>query len=311
MKFDMKFDIKSESTASAGKLLMQKCALLKRYLYICILLGVCTGCTTKRQTAENKSIYVSIQPLKGLVEQIVGGDFPVEVLVPAGASPETFEPSARQLAQLNDAQLVLGVGLLDFEKTLLEKLEVGRPIIHLAEGIDLIAGSCSHCAHGHHHAHGVDPHVWTSPRELQTLAQNAHRAILELYPDSVKYTTNYQKLNDELKALDKEVGEQLAAAGVTRFLIYHPAMSYYARAYGIEQVAIEHEGKEPSAKRITSLIESGRRYGTKYIFYQSQFPATSVEVIAQDLQAEPVAVNPLTEEITAEIRRFTTLLCDN
>ena len=109
-------------------------------------------------------------------------------LVPPGASPETFEPTPRQFVELNKAQLIFNVGLIDFETTLLGKVGDQAKVVNLSRGIDLIAGSCSHGHHGHDHghAHGVDPHVWTSPKALQTMAANAYEAIRNAYPDSVK-----------------------------------------------------------------------------------------------------------------------------
>lgn len=91
------------------------------------------------------------------------------------------------------------------------------------------------------------------------MADNAYRAIHELYPDSTVYAVNYQRLADKLQALDDSVAERLKQSGVPYFMIYHPALTYYARAYGIDQVAIEQDGKEPSAKRLARLIEQARR----------------------------------------------------
>ena len=139
------------------------------YLSAIIAIIMLAACTTHKQQDDN-TLYVSILPLQSLVESIVGGDFDVEVLVPAGASPETFEPTPRQFVGLNKAQLVFNVGLIDFEATLLGKMENQEKVIDLSRGIDLIEGSCSHNDHGHNHAHGVDPHVWTSPKALQTMA---------------------------------------------------------------------------------------------------------------------------------------------
>ena len=281
-------------------------------LLIATLATACGGGRKSAQETQREEIWVSILPLKGIVSAIVGEEYPVWVLVPAGASPESFEPSARQLAEIGRARLVLGVGLLDFEQNLLEKLGEQRPIINLSEGISLETGSCSctHAGHSHHHAHGIDPHVWTSPRELKLLARNAYRAIRAAYPHSLHYATRYEALAARTEALDKQCGDQLLRAGVREFMIYHPALSYYARAYGITQRAIEHEGKEPSARRIAELIDEGRRMGCRNILYQSQFPASSVEIIAADLGGSALAFDPLSEDILSEIERVTSLIAN-
>lgn len=289
----------------------EKGCLTTLLLAVALLFGGCGGGKKGAQQADKDEIWVSILPLKGVVEAIVGEGYPIRVLVPAGASPESFEPSARQLVELEQASLILGIGLLDFEQNLLHKLGQEREVTPLSEGVELIAGSCACTHHGHHHAHGIDPHIWSSPRELQLVARNAHRAIMAAYPDSLHYTANYEALVARIEALDQAVGRQITESNTREFMIYHPALSYYARAYGITQLAIEHEGKEPSAKRIAELIDHGRKSGCRNILYQSQFPASSVEIIARDLGGEAISFDPLAEDILTEIERVTQLITSN
>lgn len=329
---------------------MQKLVLK---LLVCACIGSLCSCAQPAQP-EEETLYVSILPLKSIVGGIVGDDFDVRVLVPAGASPETFEPTPRQFVDLNRARLIFNVGLIDFETTLLGKIEARDKVVDLSRGIDLIAGSCSHAhnkvaradephaaamseeqqtagshaaatpgerqlagshaatpapqAHGHCHAHGIDPHIWTSPRALQHMAANAYEAIHALWPDSVKYTENHARLQEQLAALDARTAGKIAASGVRYFIIYHPALTYYARDYGLQQVAIEDDGKEPSARALARLIEQARRDSVRTIFYQSQFPASTVEVIARDIEAQSVAIDPLKEDVIANIDSLTDLI---
>lgn len=290
------------------------------YIFIFALIGACTP----RQQADENTLYVSILPLRSLVGEIVGDDFKIEVLVPPGASPETFEPTPRQFIGLNRAVMIFNVGLIDFETTLLSKIEDRGKVVNLSQGIELTAGSCSHtCPHAkqavhdghdtshtetHSHAHGVDPHVWTSPRALQKMVENAYAAIRRAYPDSVKYEANYKRLQADLQALDARTGEKIAQSGIEYFIIYHPALTYYARDYGIRQVAIEADGKEPSAKQLTQIIRQAREDGVRRILYQSQFPASAVEIIARDIDAEYVEVDPLREDAIANIDAITDII---
>ena len=277
-----------------------------RKIYITLLIAIlCGGCTSRRP-ADGEPLYVSILPLRSLVQGIVGDDFDIEVLVPPGASPETFEPTPRQFVGLNKARMVFNVGLIDFETTLLVKIEDQAKVVNLSRGIELIAGTCSHGSHGHTHTHGIDPHVWTSPRALQKMAENAYEAIREAYPDSVKYETNYRLLQQELKALDERTAARIAASDVEYFIIYHPALTYYARDYGLRQIAIEADGKEPSAKQLTQLIRQAREDGVRRILYQ--FPASAVEVSARDIDAEYAEVDPLREDVIANIEEITGII---
>lgn len=284
--------------------LSQELSVMRKYLLLLATTLLLAACSETPRT-DDRTMVVSILPLRTIVGSIVGSDFDIEVLVPAGASPETFEPTPRQFARMNRARQIFSVGLIDFENSLLSKLEEPQRVVNLSCGIDLIEGSCAHHHDGHEHAHGVDPHIWTSPRALQQMAANAYEAIHAAYPDSTKYTLNYGKLQAALQQLDREVGSRLKAAGTRYFLIYHPALTYYARDYGIRQVAIENEGKEPSARELTRIIKQARADGITRILYQSQFPASAVEIIARDLHATSVAIDPLREDVLANIAEIT------
>ena len=264
------------------------------------------GCAEKKSLPSNH-IFVSIAPLKAIVEGIVGDDFTVSVLVPQGASPETFELTPKQLREIKNAKFVFSVGLLDFEKNLIKRISQKGEVVELHKGIELINGCC--CSHAHH-AHGIDPHIWCSPKSLGTMAENAYRAISTAMPDSLHYIENYNKLCVKILELDEEVAEKCSASTKSSFLIYHPALTYLARDYNLKQVAIENEGKEPSARRIGEIIEGARKDGIKAILYQSEFPASSVEIICQDIGAQAVEINPLSEDIFANIRTITTLITE-
>ena len=138
---------------------------MRKFLYLILYTALLVSCNNRSVSNDNK-IFVSIAPIKPLVEAIVGDDFQIEVLVPAGASPETFEPSAKQFVALNNSKLIFSTGLLDFERALLKRVHNQSKIIDLSNGISTIAGSCSHTHHGRHCHHGVDPHIWCSPKSI-------------------------------------------------------------------------------------------------------------------------------------------------
>lgn len=291
---------------------------MKRYLFI-IAATLLLACDKAPKSTDSNTLYVSILPLKYIAGEIVGQDFNIRVLVPAGASPETFEPTPKQFVDLNKARMIFNVGLIDFEKSLLAKIEDRSKVIDLSQGIDLIEGSCSHVGNSkeethhpetlqHTHAHGVDPHVWTSPGALQRMAANAYEAIHAAWPDSVKYTDNYRRLTEKLQQLDRRTREKINRSNLRYFIIYHPALTYYARDYGIRQVAIESDGKKPSAKRLAELIRMARKDGIHHIFYQNQFPASVVETIARDINARTVAIDPLREDVIENIDSITDLI---
>ena len=276
---------------------------MKHFLLSVLLFAVglvSTACSSV-QPHDDDTIYVSILPLKGLLRELVGDDFPIKVLVPPGANPETFELSARQLSDLHRTDAIFNIGLIPFEQTLLADL--GDRTVNLSAGIDLLEGSCRE--HEHHGAHGIDPHIWTSPRALKKMAQTAYDHIHKAHPDSMKYTANYRRLDQKIDELDAYVAEQIKASNTRYFIIYHPALTYYANDYGIEQTAIEADGKEPSAKHIARLIDCARKDGITRVLCQRQFPRTAVEIIARDIRAEVIMVDPLAEDVLLNIKQIT------
>lgn len=257
------------------------------YILTVLLLWGCNNASK----APDAQIIVSIEPLKYIVERIVGDDFSIDVLVPTNSSPETYEPTPRQRIAIDNAEMVFSTGLITFEQRVMEKVAQAEQITDLSNGIELIAGECSHCNHGH--AHGVDPHIWTSPEELRIMARNAHSTIMQHYPDSAKYTAAYQQLDAELEQLSAWCRDKIESSATRAFVIYHPALTYYARSYDIEQIAIENQGKEPSAKRMAEIIELSHEKDVECLLYQVEFPRSMVEVIAQDMNIEPQEINPL------------------
>ena len=200
--------------------------------YLCLLSLVAAGCTPHSRQAEKEQLYVSILPLRSLVEQIVGDDFKIDVLVPTGASPESFEPTPRQYVALNRSKLIFNVGLIDFEQNLLRDFPERGKLVDLSRGIRLLEGSCAHGhAHGYahesaekekahaseEHAHGIDPHIWTSPRALKQMAANAYDALRASFPDSARYTKNYERLLARLDSLDTACAERQFCDGIVLF----------------------------------------------------------------------------------------------
>lgn len=282
---------------------------MKKLILATIVTILTLSCSSDDSSSANNTIYVTITPLKSIVEEVTCGDFDVKVLVADGASPETFEPTARQMTELNDAHMIFKVGLIDFESQLTNNIENKNKVVNLGAGITPIAGSCSH-HHHHHHAHGVDPHIWTSPRALKVMVGNVRDAVMRIYPDSTKYDEASIRLMARIDSLDNYCAERIAAADVDVMMIYHPAYTYYAHDYGIEQIAIEQDGKEPSPKQLTTLIGKARDNNIEHIFIQPQYNKDKVRTIANECNADIVTTNPLDKDILSEIRRITDLICE-
>ena len=277
---------------------------MKKFLLIATLALLSVACATQKSGDNEKTIFVTIAPLQHLAEELTCGDFSVELLVKQGASPETFEPTSSDIARLSDAELVFSTGLISFEHSLTHNL--GDMVVDLSEGITTLGGTCSH--HHCNHSHGIDPHIWTSPRELRTMVGNMHRALMSHYPDSTKYNDAAERIIARIDSLDSYCRARLGDGTKRAIMIYHPAYTYLAHNYNIEQIAIENEGKEPTAKHLIELVERGRQMGIRTIFHQPQYSASKIRSIADELNAEIVVTDPLSFDIESEIRRVVDLI---
>lgn len=279
-------------------------------IFLSIITLLC-GCKGDNNHTAEKTIFVSITPLKMLVEQITCGDFPVEVLVPEGASPETYDPTARQLTEASQAQLFLSTGLITFEQSLVDRIADKERIVDLSSGITLLAGSCTHNhSHSHmHHTHGIDPHIWTSPRALTTMVRTIHKRVMALYPDSTKYDVAANGLIERIEQLDTRCHEAITASETEAFMIYHPAYTYYAHDYGIRQISVEQDGKEPSPRQLALLVEEVKRHNIKAILLQPQYSIDKVMSLAEECGIEVIVTDPLATDILSEIERVTTIIC--
>ncbi len=266
------------------------------------------GCTEKREPVGSGKpvVFVSIQPQAGLAKAIAGDRVEIHTLVGEGQSPHAYEPTARQLARLGDADVLLAIGM-PFEKHLLKKivpLYPDLPIVGTQAGIEL--RTMPHEHHGEHCTadHGaMDPHVWLSPANVIVLAENMARTLEKTDPGNAnEYRENFEKLATELKQIDRDIRDRLAPYAGSRFYVFHPSFGYFADAYGLKQVPVELDGKAPSPRQLVALIEQARADGVKVVFVQKQFPADSADAIADAIDGTVVQLDPLAEDVVANLR---------
>lgn len=263
------------------------------FILFFILLNVSCVSTNKDESAE--TIFVSVLPLKYFTEQIVGDRFPVEVMVPPGASPATYSPSPKQMERLSNASLFLSAGHLGFEKAWLGKFRETYPaleVVNTSIGIELIEVEEEN--HGDHSHHGVDPHTWTSPKQAYIIAHNIFEAIVTIDPGNRDtYKKNLEELLSLITSVDEKIENKLKAVKGNKFLIFHPSLGYLARDYGLEQMSIEYEGKSPSPRIMQQIVDEGRSQQIKVVLIQKEFDMDNARSIAKEIGADVVQVNPL------------------
>ena len=257
---------------------------------------VIISCGRNSGDHSNKIITVSIAPFKYFVEEIAGNDFTVNIMVPAGADPHTYEPFPGQISKLRKSVAYISNGYLGFEMNWLDRFyETNRTMkkLSLADGINPIVSSSQHKGG---HIEGADPHYWVSARCALIMASSVKELLNELNPSQkVKYEANYQALISKIQEVDRKARELFSDIPNRCFMIYHPNLAYVARDYGLEEIPVEFEGKEPSPSRMKELIDRARKENIKTIFVQREYDTKNAKAIAGEIGAEITLIDPLSE----------------
>ena len=275
---------------------------MKRFLYLIILCVILAGCkgTPQKQADSGKAsgtekpavtvtVTVTISPYKYFVDQIAKGKVDVNVMVSNGNNPETYEPYAQQMMELSKSALYLKVGSIGFEQTWMKKLQDNAPDMKV---IDTSVGIKPAKTPGGN----IDPHVWMSCSNARIIASNILKALCELEPkNKAFFEKNYQALLSIIDKRDSTIRESFKKDPdlVRKFVIYHPILTYFARDYQLEQLAIEEEGREPSASQLKSLIERARKEKIKFCLIQAEFANRNTTTFINESHTKPMDINPL------------------
>lgn len=276
---------------------------MKHTFILAVILLCLTACGTRQQPSGKQTLTVTLEPLRYFTEAIAGDKYDVVSMVPKGSSPETYDPTPQQLVNLDKSTAYLRIGYIGFEQAWMDKLIANTPrlkVFDTSQGINLIKEK-GHKHDGHIHEGGIEPHIWNSTRNASRIADNIYAALCEIDDSNEPY---YKHRLDSLKRIiaqtDNEIRRLLQDADST-FLIYHPALTYFARDYGLKQISIEEGGKEPSPAHLKELIEACRRHNARTIFVQQEFDTRNATLIAGELGIAVIPINPLSYDWQKEM----------
>lgn len=289
----------------------------KKIIFSLLLSVLLIGCNNQ-PTNEKAVLSVTIEPQRYFLEMLVGDKYKVNCVTPNGANPESFDPTPSQLIEVSKSKAYFVVGSLGVESMLVDKLKSNNPdivYVDCAHGIDMIEddshANCNHEHHEHHddhahnhgHAHsGTDPHIWSAPSTAKVMIQNMYNALIEFdkeYTDF--YTENYNKLIATIDSTDQVIKSHLDKAQNKSFIIFHPALSYFASEYGLTQHSIEKDGKSPTPSQLAQMIDDAKKEGVKTVFIQKEFDVKNAETIAKSINARTVTINLLNYNWSEEL----------
>ncbi len=248
-------------------------------------------------------VFVSILPQKYFVEQIGQDLVDVRTMVKPGSSPATYEPKPDQMAALSRARLYFSIGV-PFENTWLGKLASFNPGMRIVRTDQEVLKKpiTGHEPKGGKPAgdrepriaKGLDPHIWLSPPLVMIQARSILKALQEIDPARTQvYEVHYRTFIQRLVELDGELRRIFTGKSGLPFIVFHPAWGYFADAYGLRQVPVEVEGKEPKPAQLKTLIDTARALRIKVVFVQPQFSARSAGQVAEAIGGQVVQADPL------------------
>jgi zinc transport system substrate-binding protein len=262
---------------------------------------------------ERIPVFVSILPQKYFVERIGGQEVQVAVMVGPGQSPATYEPMPRQMSQLSRAALYFSIGV-PFEDAWLEKIKAAAPrmkVINTRADITLRKmdrhfhneAQVKRDRHHHHDHEGLDPHIWLDPVLVKEQAKIVHRALVAQRPEKEEYFShNLQEFFTDLDAVDLEIKRAFHGITNKKLLVFHPAWGYFCDRYGLTQIPIEIEGKEPGPRELAEIIEYAQEEGIRVVFVQAQFSSGQAKAVAEAIKGRVIFIDPLAEDYIANLK---------
>lgn len=244
--------------------------------------------------AADRVVAVTILPQKYITEKIAGNLWTVISVIPEGANPHTYEPKPDILKQMSRASAYFSLEQVLDEIWLKKILQLNRDmkLYRVDKGIDKIE------MRDHDHQHGkklfYDPHIWLSIENMKKVVLNTRDAFIDMDPSNKNiYEKNSNELIKEIDNIKNEITNRIKDKKNKSFLVFHPAWGYFAKDFGLNQVAVEFEGKEPSPKRLKEIISFAKGRNIRVIFVQPQISSSTVETLSKELNAKVVRINPL------------------
>jgi zinc transport system substrate-binding protein len=261
---------------------------------LCLVLGLAAGAAgpaSAQRPAPHLTVAASILPLADFAREVGGQRVSVEVLVPPGASPHTYEPTPAQLVLLSRANVLVlnGIGLEFWADKVIAAAHNPRLIVvRTAAGLPILAGDADEP--------GGNPHVWLSPQDAIHQVEAIRDGLIRAdSAGAAVYRANADRFAARLRALDAEIRDTVATFRTRAFIAFHPAWAYFARDYGLREAAVieASPGREPSPAEVAGVIQTARAIGARAIFAEPQYPTKAAQVIAEETGARVLLLDSL------------------
>lgn len=278
-----------------GAVMNKAIAIISVLMMVAILV---TSCAPRTEAVEKVRVVVTIPPQAEFVESMGGEKMDVTIMVPPGQDPHTYAPTFSQLAAVKQAKLYAKLGSgIEFELAHMDRIVEANKnmlVVDCSKGVELIG---MEEYEGGNLTVGEDPHIWLSPRNAKIMVENICDGLIQVDPQNREYYI--QSKNEyltKLDELDEDINSSLAGIANRRFMVFHPAWGYFARDYNLTEIVIQIEGKTPSAKDITDLIQEAKEYNIKVVFASPQYDVKPAQTIAEAIGGRVVFIDDLARD---------------
>ncbi|MBC7076488.1 MAG: zinc ABC transporter substrate-binding protein [Syntrophomonadaceae bacterium] len=292
----------------------QPVVFLLAFLLVLSISIIVTGCSenlsskaTSGSGQDKKPLAaVSIIPQNTFVKAVAGDLVDTVVMVPPGASPANYAPSPRELEQLSKADLYFSIGIPAEEANILPKLpDINKHI----KVVDLAAEVGEVYPLRYYSPGNPDPHIWLSPKRVKVIVNVIARELSSIDPENKDiYQANARIYGEKLDQLDQKIRTALQELPNKTFIIFHPALGYFAEDYGLEMISIEKEGKKATAENIQQIIDLARAQNIRVIFYQASITSKQAETIAEEIGGYTEQVDPLAPDYIENLEKIAAAL---
>jgi len=256
---------------------------------------------------EKLPVITSIFPVADMIQQVGGEYVDVTVVLPAGASPHTFEPKPSMVRKFSASRIffTIGAGLEFWAAKFVETSGNRIKNVLLSKGVHLIRLADHHNDHNQHtgepdiseyEPEKGNPHIWLDPVIAKSMVNKIVTALCEVDQHRSKYYIKRgKKYLAELDKLDHLIKATVNTFKIRKYVSFHASWDYFARRYGLTSVGVIEAapGRNPTPIQIGNIVNQIKKHGIRAIFAEPQLNPKAAEVIAREANVNVLLLDPL------------------
>ena len=269
-------------------------------LILTILTVFSVGALSSCNKSEEKTLAVAIKPLETFLNEIVKDKFNIVVAVPNGQSPESYEPTPKEMLALSNAKTYFSIGIPNEVATILPNVNCDKVLLH-----DEVANKG--LAHLTFENGARDPHIWLSVKRAIKIVEIMRDKVVSLDSENAEfYVKNANEYVTKLNALHDELTTKFNAIENSKktFIAYHPSFNYFANEYGLTAYALEKNGHEATAKDLAEMVIFAKNNGIKNVFYQAETDSSQAISFANEIGGTAIKLSPLSANYIENLKEM-------